>query len=67
MGYLEAMVQCPYCFEEITLFVDPSGGALQRTVSDCDVCCRPIELEIRLDEESGDLSVSARRDSEGHF
>jgi hypothetical protein len=67
MSYLETEIQCPNCFEWITLFVDPAGGAVQSTISDCDVCCRPIELQIRVDEEAESASVRARRDSESSF
>ena len=66
MNQSEVEVTCPYCGESITIFADGSAGSRQHTVSDCDVCCRPIELEIRVDDE-GEVSVSARRDSEGHF
>ncbi len=43
---LEAEVQCPFCWESITLLVDPSCDH-QRYIEDCHVCCRPIELTIQ--------------------
>lgn len=43
-------VACPYCGEAITLFVDDSVGG-QVYVEDCQVCCRPIEIGVSLDED----------------
>lgn len=37
-------VQCPYCFESIKLWIDPSDeGSMVR---DCDVCCNPWQLHV---------------------
>jgi hypothetical protein len=36
-------VQCPWCGEVFTTFVDASAGD-QSYVEDCQVCCRPIQL-----------------------
>jgi hypothetical protein len=44
-------VQCPYCGETIPVVVDEGGGASQRYVEDCSVCCRPVEMSV---QESGD-------------
>ena len=55
-------VQCPYCGEWIDLEVDPSGGESQQFVSDCDVCCRPINFLVRVDS-GGEVGVEGRRDS----
>lgn len=41
---------CPYCAEEISILVDPGVGE-QQYVEDCEVCCRPIELQIVATEE----------------
>ena len=39
-----ATVQCPWCWETISLYIDPeSQGEL---VEDCEVCCRPWVLYI---------------------
>jgi len=59
-------VQCPYCGEWIDVQVDPSGGSSQSFVSDCDVCCKPIDFLVRVDRE-GAVRIEGRRDSEGHF
>ncbi|MCL6713602.1 CPXCG motif-containing cysteine-rich protein [Pseudoxanthomonas sp. z9] len=52
-------IACPYCGEMITLFVDDSAGE-QDYVEDCQVCCRPIEIRVRVDED-GVPAVSVQR------
>jgi hypothetical protein len=47
-------VQCPYCGEAFETLIDLSGGSA-RYVEDCPVCCRPIELQLEIDEQ-GQLS-----------
>jgi len=54
-------VRCPYCGESLDLAVDASAGA-QRYVEDCAVCCRPIEVEIDVDE--GEVRITARHENE---
>lgn len=52
------MSYCPYCGEEIELLVDPSI-AEQMYVEDCEVCCRPINVVIRVSIE-GDIELTVR-------
>ncbi|WP_024771731.1 CPXCG motif-containing cysteine-rich protein [Aquimarina macrocephali] len=40
--------QCPYCWEEISMLLDPSVP-YQVYVEDCEVCCNPIELHPRFE------------------
>lgn len=40
---LEHHFQCPYCWEEISILLDPSVSK-QTYVEDCEVCCNPIEI-----------------------
>ena len=40
---LEHFFQCPYCWEEISILLDPSVEE-QRFVEDCEVCCNPLEI-----------------------
>ena len=42
---LEHFFQCPYCFEEISMLVDPSVRN-QEYVEDCEVCCNPIVVTV---------------------
>ena len=53
-------MECPYCGETVPVFVDTGGGASQRYVEDCSVCCRPMELSV-LDDGEGEYTVVARR------
>ncbi len=55
---IEVAVQCPYCWEEITLLVDASIE-MQEYVEDCEVCCRPIDFVVEVDEQ-GLAKVGAR-------
>jgi len=58
-----ARVTCPYCGAEVELILDPDGGATQRYVEDCEVCCRPWQLTVRWDR-AGAVTVEARTDDD---
>ena len=47
----EAAIRCPYCGEAITLVVDASAGS-QRYIEDCQVCCRPIVVDVIVDGDA---------------
>lgn len=53
-----ADIECPYCGEVITVFVDDSAGD-QDYIEDCQVCCKPIQIRVRLDQD-GYPEVEAR-------
>ncbi|KAF1723025.1 CPXCG motif-containing cysteine-rich protein [Pseudoxanthomonas wuyuanensis] len=56
-------IVCPYCGETITVFVDDSAGE-QSYIEDCQVCCRPIQIRLRLDRDgTPQLSVSAENEA----
>ena len=44
--------------------VDATGGERQSMITDCEVCCQPIEIEIDIDEE-GAVNLVAKREGEG--
>ncbi|MGM0769199.1 MAG: CPXCG motif-containing cysteine-rich protein [Pseudomonadota bacterium] len=44
------LIQCPYCWETLEISVDPSVRE-QEYVEDCQVCCQPILLKVRLDDD----------------
>ncbi|QYA25226.1 CPXCG motif-containing cysteine-rich protein [Gramella sp. MT6] len=48
----EHFFQCPYCWEEISVLLDPSVSQ-QTYIEDCEVCCRPIEFRVAF--EDGEL------------
>lgn len=54
----DAVYRCPYCGERNYVGVDPSGGARQRVVEDCPVCCSPIAFTLRIDPD-GTASVES--------
>jgi len=39
----EHFFQCPYCWEEVSMLLDPSISQ-QTYVEDSEVCCNPIEV-----------------------
>ena len=39
----EHFFQCPYCWEEISMLLDPSVHK-QEYIEDCEVCCNPIQI-----------------------
>jgi transcription elongation factor Elf1 len=48
---------CAFCGEENTTFIDVSQGSQQKYIEDCQVCCRPNILYVRIDEESLDIEI----------
>jgi hypothetical protein len=59
----EAAVTCPYCWEEILLELDLSGGSAVYT-EDCSVCCQPILVRLQVDEGTGEFQVSAEAEND---
>ena len=48
---------CPHCAQAVESAADPSQGAAQTYVEDCQVCCSPLRLEVRC--EGGHASAEA--------
>ena len=57
------VIHCPYCGKSYETAVDPSSGS-QRYIEDCAICCRPIEIVMRVDDDGELLDVSTSTDSE---
>jgi hypothetical protein len=55
-------VQCPYCGESINILIDCSIPQ-QNYIEDCQVCCRPITIDVTMDQE-GDFSVVTSHENE---
>ncbi|WP_416444519.1 CPXCG motif-containing cysteine-rich protein [Leeuwenhoekiella sp. A16] len=49
---LEHFFQCPYCWEDISMLLDPSISTTY--IEDCEVCCNPIEVAVSF--EDGELT-----------
>jgi hypothetical protein len=61
---MELEATCPYCGEAISFVIDEGGGEKQRYVEDCEVCCRPIDVRVRADEDNEDYVLDVRRADE---
>lgn len=48
-------IQCPWCGERLDVRVDVTAGE-RSYIDDCEVCCRPMELTVEL-EDSGALGA----------
>lgn len=44
----EYFFSCPYCWQSISMLLDPSVST-QTYIEDCEVCCRPIEIRYCAD------------------
>jgi hypothetical protein len=58
----ECAADCPYCGEPITLLIDTSCEE-QSYVEDCEVCCRPIVVNVFVDED-GQVGFSLNREDD---
>jgi hypothetical protein len=54
------VVACPYCGERFETSADASAGPC-KYVEDCQVCCQPIEMEVRVNDSGEFLELVARR------
>ena len=56
------IVPCPYCGEEVEIFIEPdvSGSFVQ----DCDVCCNPWTVRVSESGEDRWIDVSRADGSE---
>lgn len=65
MDYLqEQTLSCPYCGESIEVLIDPQDAGDQY-IEDCQVCCRPITINITTDS-MGNLSASAHDENDAY-
>jgi hypothetical protein len=55
---MEHFFICPYCWQQISMVLDTSVSR-QVYVEDCEVCCKPIEVEYAVDGE-GIVEFDAR-------
>ncbi len=47
----ERQIGCPFCAESITILLDASEGS-QQYIEDCQVCCRPIQITLVVENDS---------------
>lgn len=59
---LDKNIICPYCVETIKLVIDCSIPD-QEYIEDCEVCCRPINLFVSINE-NGAIDISPKYENE---
>ena len=55
-------IHCPYCGEKISLVIDLSTDE-HDYIEDCEVCCRPIDVIVSLDQD-GDPHVETLQEND---
>ena len=50
---MEHFFTCPYCWERISMILDCTEYTEYEVeyIEDCEVCCRPIMLHFRFDDQ----------------
>ncbi|MCW5895271.1 MAG: CPXCG motif-containing cysteine-rich protein [Bacteroidetes bacterium] len=56
---IDATFTCAYCLQVDAIVVDGTGGLHQHYIEDCQICCRPNDLHIEVDEEMTEADVQA--------
>jgi hypothetical protein len=54
------LVHCPYCGEGFETSADASGGPCEY-VEDCQICCQPIDMELRVGDDGEFQELVVRR------
>lgn len=57
------VLHCPYCGESFSTVADLSAGS-QAYIEDCAVCCRPIEVRLKVGADDELIGVDTTTDSE---
>ena len=52
---------CPYCGETLEIVVDCSVED-QAYIEDCQVCCRPMNLSVTVDEDGMPTVIALQED-----
>lgn len=50
-------LDCPYCGESIQMVIDCSVSG-QDYIEDCQVCCRPINIYVTVEDENVQIHAS---------
>ncbi|MBN2646763.1 MAG: CPXCG motif-containing cysteine-rich protein [Thiotrichales bacterium] len=58
------IVQCPYCWSQIEIVLDPSDQS-DEFIEDCFVCCRPIHF-YRQRQFDGSVQLIAQHEDEAY-
>lgn len=46
----EYVYTCPYCWQRISAVIDLSVDE-QSYVEDCEICCRPIQIDFQIEHD----------------
>lgn len=63
MELLETRINCPYCWQILTIFLDPSIPETDY-VEDCQVCCQPIHIQAGVNDIHELEWIDATRENE---
>ncbi len=54
---------CPYCSQDNELLLDLTAGSTQELIVDCEVCCAPIVICLKI--RGGEIvTMDVRRENE---
>lgn len=56
------VVSCPYCGEEVEIYLEPDIGS--EWVQDCEVCCNPWLVRVFRDGDERTIEVARADGSE---
>jgi len=62
-GIEERSISCPYCGETIEILIDCSVPR-QSYIEDCQVCCRPINVDVMVDNQNDDIQLTVSNENE---
>jgi len=58
-----SIIDCPYCDEQLEIFIDGSAGN-QDYVEDCQVCCSPMDISVQIDSAGQIVNIQLKRDAD---
>ena len=61
MDEVEHFFNCPYCGEDISMLIDVNFNN-QYYIEDCEVCCRPVEINFTVSDGMIDSWKATRTD-----
>ena len=50
---------CPYCSSANEMSLDESEGREYEMVTDCEICCRPVVVHVRMTNQGAQLDARA--------
>jgi transposase-like protein len=50
-------IYCPYCGQPNEIYIDYSAGPRQTYYEDCQICCRPWQVDIRIQNNFPEVHV----------